>query len=173
MNCIERSSACVAAESKVFEVLKSQGIEYTNYPHNPVLTCADKIDVEIPAPAVKNLFLKDNKGGFWLIAALEETQISLKNVAKILRVGSLRFADEKALTEHLGVKAGAVTIFGLINDAQKKVTPIIDASILQSEKTRFHPLHNEATTVIASKDLVKFVQCLGREFKILTPKELT
>jgi len=170
MNTVSSNSD---ASAKLFALFESLKIEYRNYPHEPVMTCAAMKDLEIPAPLTKSLFLKDKKGKFWLIAALQDTKIELNTVAKVLNVGSLRFADETLLMKYLGVKPGAVTIFGLINDTEKMVNPIIDAEILKGEKTSFHPLHNEATTVIASKDLIKFIEGVGRQYRILTRKELS
>ena len=158
---------------KLFTRLELLNIPYQNYPHNPVMTCADKIDVEIPAPHTKNLFLKDDKGKFWLISALDDTRIELTTVAKVLQVKKLRFGSEESLMEHLGVKPGAVTMFALINDEQNAVRPLIDERIFQHEKTCFHPLHNEATTVIASQDLLRFIIGLGREYKVLKQQELS
>lgn len=155
-----------AQQQKLFDFFDTLGIKHTTYHHNPVFTCDEAMSVTIPAPATKNLFLKDDKKRLWLISALQATKIDLKAVAKALDAKGLRFADAQLLNEHLGVEPGSVTFFALINDAQKKVFPVLDKKILEHEVTCFHPLKNDATTVIAAKDLIKFVQALGREYKI-------
>lgn len=163
----------VEIESKLFTMFQTFGIAYQNFPHKAVLTCEDQKDIELPAPHMKNLFLKDDKGKYWLVAALDDTRVDLKTVAKTLQVKSLRFGSPESLKEHLGVMPGAVTVFALINDEQKKVYPLLDEKIFQHEMAGFHPLHNEATTVIASKDLLLLIKSLGREYRVLTQKELS
>lgn len=154
-------------QKQLFDYFDSLGIAHTTYHHNPVFTCDEEINVEIPAPPTKNLFLKDDKKRLWLISALQATKIDLKAVAKALDAKGLRFAQPELLREHLGVEPGSVTFFALINDQQKKVFPILDKKIFANDATCFHPLKNDATTVIASKDLIKFVEALGREYKVI------
>jgi Ala-tRNA(Pro) deacylase len=153
-------------QQKLFDFFDSLKIGYQTYYHNPVFTCQEKVDVEIPAPSTKNLFLKDDKKSFWLISALQETKIDLKLVAKVFDAKGLRFAQAELLREYLGVEPGSVTFFALMNDKEKRVFPILDRKIFDAELVGFHPLKNDATTVIASKDLIKFIESLGREYRI-------
>ena len=155
------------AQQKLFDFFDSLGIKHQTYHHNPVFTCAEEVGIEIPAPPTKNLFLKDDKKRLWLISALQETKIDLKAVAKALDAKGLRFAQPELLLEHLGVEPGSVTFFALINDVEKKVFPILDKKVLEHEVACFHPLKNDATTVIASKDLIKFVEGLSRDCKVI------
>ena len=56
--------------------------------------------------------------------------------------------------EVLGVPAGSVTPFALINDKARRVTVILDADMMRHERLNYHPLENTATTNIAREDLV-------------------
>ena len=67
------------------------------------------------------------------------------------------------LQEVLGLTPGSVTPFGLINDAQRRVTVILDEEMLESEWMNVHPLRNAASTTIRSADLLRFVRALGYE----------
>lgn len=154
-------------QQKLFDFFDALGIKHQTYHHKPVFTCEESMDVEIPAPGTKNLFLKDDKKQFWIISALQKTKIDLKAVAKTLDTKGLRFAQPELLREYLGVEPGSVTIYALINDVTKKVFPILDQKIFDAEVTCFHPLKNDATTVIASRDLIKFIEALGREYQLL------
>jgi Ala-tRNA(Pro) deacylase len=156
--------ATVTHAQRLFAAFDAASIKYQNIEHKPVLTCEDQKSIEIPAPHTKNLFLKDKGGKFWLVAALDDTNIQLKTLASKLNVRELRFGNPESLMEHLGVKPGAVSIFALINDEKRSVSPVVDERIFEHENTAFHPLHNEATTVIASKDLIKFFDHLRREY---------
>jgi Ala-tRNA(Pro) deacylase len=154
-------------QKKLFDFLDNAGITHTTYRHNPVFTCDDPYDVEIPAPHTKNLFLKDDKKRLWLISALQSTKIDLKVLSKKLDAKGLRFAQPELLREHLGVEPGSVTWFALINDATHAVYPILDQRLFDDQLTCFHPLRNDATTIIASQDLMTFVEALGREYQII------
>jgi len=67
----------------------------------------------------------------------------------------------------LGVPAGSVTPFAVINDAARRVTVILDADMMRNERLNFHPLENTATTNIAREDLLKFIRACGHEPRIV------
>jgi len=61
----------------------------------------------------------------------------------------------------LGVAPGAVTPFGAINDRDRRVTVVLDASLMQHAVINAHPLVNTMTTSIGRDDLVKFLEATG------------
>ncbi|MNU03137.1 Prolyl-tRNA editing protein ProX [compost metagenome] len=69
--------------------------------------------------------------------------------------------------EYLGVIPGAVTAFGVINDAGRKVKLILDDDLMQNDIINAHPLRNDATTSIAAGDLLRFVEATGHEPLVL------
>jgi Ala-tRNA(Pro) deacylase len=69
--------------------------------------------------------------------------------------------------EALGVPAGSVTPFALINDIAQRVTVILDADMMRHERLNYHPLENTATTNIARDDLLRFIRSCGHEPRIL------
>ena len=77
------------------------------------------------AKFAKNLFLYDqkNKARMWLICAAHDTEISMKALEKQWKVasGKLRGGSADLLFNTLGVKAGSVNLFSIINDVDKKV----------------------------------------------------
>lgn len=159
-------------QKKLFEFFDALGIKHQTYHHNPLFTCDDVCTVEVPAPHTKNLFLKDDKKRIWLVSALQSTKIDLKALAKKLDAKGLRFAQPELLQEYLGVEPGSVTWFALINDEHKVVNPILDQSLFDADVTCFHPLKNDATTVIASQDLITFVEALGHSYQIIDFKHI-
>ena len=44
---------------------------------------------------------------------------------------------------------------------------ILDKEMMENKLLNFHPLVNTATTTIASKDLVKFLEHCNQEFEII------
>lgn len=150
-------------QKRLFNFFDELGIQYMTLHHQPLFTCADKPDFEFPAPETKNLFLKDDKKKLWLVSALQSTVIDLKKLRNLLQAPGLRFAQPELLKQYLGVEPGSVTWFALINDCGRCVHPILDKNILQHELTMFHPLKNDATTVIASSDALTFARALTYE----------
>ena len=126
---------------------------------------------EIPGGHCKNLFLKDDKGSIYLIVCLEDAKVDLK--AAPARIGSRRltFGKPDLLMEVLGVEPGSVTPFGLINDTQARATVILDKSMMDEEWLNYHPLRNDATTTIRSKDLLAFIRATGHEPRIVGVSE--
>jgi Ala-tRNA(Pro) deacylase len=119
---------------------------------------------EIPGGHTKNLFVKDKKGRLFLLVLGEETVIDLKRVhEKIGARGRVSFGSAELLEEVWGVKPGAVTPFGAINDKDGRVSVVLDEAMMRHERLNFHPLVNTRTTGLASADLVKFLRATGHE----------
>ena len=150
--------------------LDELGIEVTTVTHPPLMTVADSQHLrgEIPGGHTKNLFLKDKKDSYFLLTVDEEAVVDLKTVHKVVGAASrLSFGRPEALMELLGVKPGAVTVFGAINDTQHKVQIILDAGLMENAIVNGHPLTNEATTSIAREDLVRFLEATGHGATVL------
>jgi Ala-tRNA(Pro) deacylase len=77
------------------------------------------------------------------------------------------------LSEVLGVEAGSVTPFAVMNDVTSKVRLVLDAEMLALEPLNFHPLRNDRTTAITAPDLLKFVRASEHEPVILSLPERT
>jgi Ala-tRNA(Pro) deacylase len=157
----------------LFEKLKKLGIEATTYLHEPLYTVeqAFKIAESIPGGQVKNLFLKDNKNNLYLIVAMHDTEIDLKSLSKFLDAPQLRFASADLLKGYLGVLPGSVTPFGLIFDKDQKVAVLLDSQLFNQSILGFHPLENNATTIITPHDLLIFITSCGNNFMIINFNE--
>ena len=65
----------------------------------------------LPGGHCKSLFLKDKKGGLWLVVVLEERRVDLKRLADALGAPRFSFGSAELLHEVLGVRPGSVTPF--------------------------------------------------------------
>jgi Ala-tRNA(Pro) deacylase len=129
---------------------------------------------EIAGAHTKNLFLKDKKGALFLVVAEEGAAIDLKRLhTRIGAAGRLSFGKAEELHETLGVAPGAVTVFGLINDRDRRVSVVLDAGLMASATVNFHPLVNTATTTIAVADLIVFVGATGHDPLVVALDERT
>lgn len=154
-------------EEKLYELLDSLGIKYVRYEHKPVYTVeeADNLDIDIPGQHCKNLFLRNKKGNIhYLVLADSKKYIDLKALSKEIGSSGLSFASEERLKKYLGLKTGAVSPFGLINDVEKQVIVLIDKGLTDKDLVNFHPNVNTATIGLSYKDLEKFIKWHGNKY---------
>jgi Ala-tRNA(Pro) deacylase len=156
-------TASPASEHDLMTRLAGLGIETTTMRHAAMHTVEESRQIrgDLPGGHCKSLFLKDKKSQIWLVVALEDRKIDLKELPKRIGSGRLSFGKPELLLEVLGVHPGSVTPFALINDPDHQVNVVLDADMLQHEPLNYHPLHNEATTAISAADLKRFIEATG------------
>jgi Ala-tRNA(Pro) deacylase len=150
--------------------LEKNGIETTTIRHPALHTVAESQQLrgEIDGGHTKNLFLKDKKGSYFLVTALEDAEIDLKKIHTLIGAsGRVSFGKPEQLMELLGVVPGSVTVFGAINDTGHNVSIVLDSDLMEHEVINGHPLTNEATTTIRREDLLRFLKLTGHEPAIL------
>ena len=164
------SEARPKTAEELFRFLDTLGIEHKTTRHQPVFTVAESVALrdEIPGGHTKNLFLKDKKDNYFLLTVEEHATVDLKTVHQIIGAASkVSFGKPEKLMEYLGVIPGAVTAFGAINDTEGKVKIILDETLMAFETVNCHPLSNDQTTSIASKDMLRFMEATGHEPLVL------
>lgn len=145
------------------------GIPATTHDHPAVFTVEEARQhcAHMPGCHCKSLFLKDKKGGVWLVVARDEARVDLKALARRLGVGNVSFGKPDLLAEVLGVIPGAVTPFGLINDGARRVRVVLESRMMDAALVNYHPLSNDATTAIAPVDLIRFIEATGHTHQTL------
>lgn len=161
-----------ATREQLFDYLSSLGIAHQTVAHSAVFTVAESDAIHkhdlLPGGHTKNLFLKDKKGRVFLVVALNNADIDLKQLHKLIGgSGRLSFGKPELLFELLGVQPGSVTPLALINDTQQRVTVILDEAMMTHDKLNYHPLENTATTNIGREDFLCFIRSCGHEPKIV------
>ena len=167
-NEIGRRAPLVTPEA-LFRRLDELGIETETRRHQPLFTVEQSRARRgaIAGGHCKCLFLTDKKRGLWLVVANEDREIDLKALARHLGAGRFSFAKPALLMEALGVEPGAVTPFALINDKGGRVKVVLDKEMMAADLLNYHPLTNEATTTIATKDLLRFMAATGHDPEIV------
>jgi Ala-tRNA(Pro) deacylase len=158
-----------ASRSDLFKRLDELGIVTTTVDHPAVFTVAESTGLErsLPGGHTKNLFLKDAKDRLFLVTAKSTTPIDLKSLHKTLGCARLSFGKPELLMQVLGIPAGSVTAFSLINDRDHRVNVVIDADLMRHDTINCHPLVNTATTNISRDDLLKFIRACGHDPQIV------
>ncbi|WP_265516232.1 prolyl-tRNA synthetase associated domain-containing protein [Nitratireductor luteus] len=155
---------------ELFTFLRELGIDTATREHPPLFTVDESQSLRgsIPGAHTKNLFLKDKKGRYFLVTVEERAVVDLKTIHHTIGAsGRVSFGKEDALMELLGVTPGSVTLFGLVNDLDRKVTFVLDEPLTEEQIINGHPLHNAATTSIGKDDLFRFLEATGHEPLVL------
>jgi len=154
---------------QLFAYLDGLGIAHATVKHPPVFTVdqAARLRGQVAGGHTKNLFLRDKKYELYLVVALEDAEIELKGLHRLLGAsGRFSFGSSDLLREVWGVEPGSVTPFGAINDKDGRVTVVLDAAMMEHETLNYHPLDNTMTTSIKREDLIKFLESTGHTPRI-------
>lgn len=149
---------------KVLTRLDNLNIDYQLIKHKPVYTISEinqinEIDISF---ILKNLFLTDDKKQhYYLVLLKNDQQLDLKKLRKVLKSRRLTFASEEDLNKYLGLKKGAASPLGILNDHDKIVDVIIDKEIEKMIKIGIHPNINTATIYLSFTDLLKVIESNG------------
>jgi len=157
-----------ATPDDLFAFLDRLGIAHSTVTHAPLFTVeqSQALRGAIAGGHTKNLFLKDKKDAVFLVVAPEEGNVDLKTLHHKLGAGRFSFGSADLMLELLGVSPGAVTAFGVINDAARRVTVVLDTGLMENATINCHPLVNTMTTSIARDDLLKFFHATGHTPRI-------
>jgi Ala-tRNA(Pro) deacylase len=153
-----------ATPDELFAYLDSLGIPHKSISHPPLFTVEEgqALGRRVSGAHTKNLFLRDKKGAPFLVVALEDANIALKSLHRLLGAsGRFSFGSAELMRELLGVEPGSVTPFAAINDTGLRVTVVLDAAMMAHEVLNFHPLRNTGTTTISRQGLLKFLEATG------------
>ncbi len=153
---------------KVYEILERLEITCVRHQHPPVFTVeqAEKHWKNITGAHCKNLFLRNKKGNHHYLVILEASkQAELRTLTKRLGEDRLSFASPERLMRFLGLEAGSVSPFGLINDRQKQVKVIVDSGLKEADLVNFHPNINTETVGITYFDFEKFLSWTGHNVR--------
>ncbi len=154
----------------VLEVLDKLEIPYELHEHKPLPTIDIAMEVwkKIDSTHCKNLFFRNHKGNRHYMVILESNQkLDIHDLEKRLKQGKISFASQKRMDKYLGVKAGSVSPFGLINDKENHVHLFMDQNLLKATKISFHPNINTASVVISFNDFVRFLDWVGNSYEFL------
>jgi Ala-tRNA(Pro) deacylase len=156
-------------DSRLKTYLDERGISYVEHEHEEVFTVKESRELkrDIPGLHCKCLFLKSDRGDFYLVGLPAEKRLDVFSLRKRLRVRKLHFGKESDLLKKLKLKPGSVSIFGLINNKERDVRFILDKEVWDAEIVGFHPNVNTATLEIKHGDLKKYFNSLENDKEVL------
>lgn len=155
----------------IYNYLKEKNIRHEITEHEAVYNMEEMSLIELPYPEAdgKNLFVRDDKKrNYYLITVRGDKRVNLKEFRKKNQTRALSFATEEDLESILGLKAGSVSPFGLLNDDERKVWFFIDKSFFENRHLiGVHPNENTATVWLKAEDLVELIKDHGNEVSIV------
>ena len=154
-------------DPKLKTYFETHNIEYDEHKHKAVFTVEESRELkkDIPGLTAKCLFLKSDKGDFYLVGMSAEKRLDIRALQEKLEVKKLRFASPEELKSNLDLTPGSVSIFGMINSSS--VIFILDKDIWSAEQSGFHPNINTSTLVIDHENLEKFYNSLPNNKMVL------
>ena len=148
----------------IYNILKEMNIDYSVTEHKPVYTIEEMNDLgmENIDHVIKNLFIRDDKKkNYYLVLVQKDKTVNLNKLKETINSRRLSFASEEDLEKYLGLKKGAVSPLGIVNDENKFVKVIIDRDIRNLEFIGVHPMENTSTVWINVEDLQKLIKSNG------------
>ncbi|HUB92413.1 MAG TPA: prolyl-tRNA synthetase associated domain-containing protein [Candidatus Saccharimonadales bacterium] len=147
--------------------LEKLGISYKEYGHKPVFTVDEAafLKNEIPGMHTKNLFLKDDRGNFYLVCIAAEKRLDMKALRKRLGAGKLQFATPEEMKAELNLTPGSVSLFGIIYS--KRTRLLLDKDIWDAAIVSFHANINTETLELRHEGLEKFYNSLRNAKEIM------
>mgnify|MGYP003295341317 CR=1 FL=1 len=155
-------------EVKTF--LEEKKIPFEWVEHKAVFTIEEmeELGLESMDEIAKNLFLRDQKGKrHFLVVVKGLKQVNLKELGEKLGT-KLSFASEERLEKYLGLKKGAVTPLGILNDENCAVEVYMDEDLCKQEKIGVHPNDNTASVYLSPADLLNIIKEHGNSLEVLS-----
>lgn len=158
-------------KQQVYAFLNENRIPHEITEHTAVYNMEELARVDLPYPDrdAKNLFVRDDKRrSYYLITVRGDKRVNLKEFRRRQGTKPLTFASPEELQDMLGLIPGAVTPFGLLNDAECKVHFYIDRDFWEgSGVIGVHPNDNTATVWLKAEDLAGLLRAHGTPVDIV------
>ncbi len=158
-----------ARELRTYAYLDRLGIPYVRVDHAPADTMelCREIDAILGAPICKNLLLCNRQGtAFYLLMMPGDKVFKTKELSAQIGSARLSFASPEKMSELLDVLPGSLSVMGLINDIEHRVTLLVDEDILKDGFVGCHPCVNTSSLRIAKEDLFeRFLPSLGYAYQ--------
>ena len=156
-------------KEELYQYLTSKNIPYEKTEHKAVYNMEELGELALPYPEwdAKNLFVRDDKKqNYYLITVQGDKRVDLKEFRRQHGLRHLSFASPEDLSEIMELVPGAVSPFGILNDAEHRVHFYLDAAF-RGNPIGVHPNDNTATVWLQADALMQLVLEHGNEGKFV------
>ena len=171
----------IPKEERCYDLLDRLGITYTrvDHEHADTIEACKEIEKLLGCEICKNLFLTNRQmTEVWLLLMPGEKPFKTKLLSKQIGSARLSFASPEQMLRYLDITPGSVSVLGLMNDSEKKVSLLIDRDLLGQESIGMHPCINTSSLRVKTADLTeKLLPAMEHEPTIVdlpwNPEEFT
>ena len=161
-------------EIRTYDYLDALGISYQRTDHGRAdnMEACNEIDAVLGVIICKNLFLCNRqKTAFYLLMMPGDKKFKTKELSAQINSARLSFAEPADMLRYLDIEPGAVSIMGLMNDRNHKVSLLIDEDVLEGEYIGCHPCVCTSSLRIRTKDITDvFLKSTGHQYKTVQLK---
>lgn len=158
-------------EIAVYDLLDRLAVPYERLDHEALYTieACHEADALLGVSMCKNLFLcNQNKTAFYLLLMPGEKRFQTKAFSRLIGSSRLSFAPEEYMESLLGLTPGSVTVLGLMNDTERRVTLYIDREVLDEPYMGCHPCINTSSLKIRTADLIEAIlPAMGHSYNVV------
>ena len=158
------------AYQKLLDELQKLDIKYEMVNH-PAAKTTEEADAYIAGKIgvrTKSMFLKDKKKNFYLVIMDDAKRMDFKEFQELTGTKRISMAHDSDIEDQLGLEAGIVSPFGIMNNAVHNVQIYFDQDMLDENiPLTFHPNINTHTIFLSAADLMKFIKAQGFEYQII------
>ncbi len=145
-------------EMAVYDLLDELQIHYDRVDHAAAMTMEDCREAEqvLGTSMCKNLFLCDrHQTQFYLLMMPGSKKFVTRDLCREIQAPRLSFAGEEHMAEFLHIYPGAVSIMGLMNDAENHVQLLMDREVAESDFLGCHPCVNTASIKLRTAEVLE------------------
>ena len=163
----ENTEGRLPRELRVYDFLDRLGIGYVRVDHEPATTmeACEAVDRALGTLMCKNLFLCNRqKTKFYLLLMPGDKKFKTKELSSQIGSARLSFAEADDMLKYLDIEPGAVSVMGLMNDAEHEVQLLVDEDVEKGEYLGCHPCVCTSSLKIRTADILeKFLPAVGHQ----------
>lgn len=161
----------LAKEIRVYDLLDSLNITYQQVDHEAAMTmeaCA-AVDEALGTAMCKNLLLCNRQcTQFYLLLIPGDKPFKTSALSKQIGSSRLSFAAGEYMEQFLDITPGSLSVLGLMNDKDNRVTLLIDKEVLSGEYIGVHPCVNTSSLRLKTADLLdQIIPAMGHPITVV------
>lgn len=155
----------------IYDFLEKRSVSYDATEHEAAYNMEEIATLPLSHvdAVAKNLFVcDDKKRNYYLITVMGNKKVNLNALRHAYGLRRLSLTTAVELADILGLTPGSVSPFGLLNDTERRVHFLIDASFFNPPSIiGVHPNDNTATVMLNTEDLVRLVREHGNTVTVI------
>ena len=163
------ADARIEKEERCYTLLDGLGVEYWRVDHDYADHIDDCHEVEkvLGCEICKNLLLTNRQQTeLYLLLLPGDKPFKTKVLSKQIGTARLSFGTPEQMLSALDITPGSVSVLGLMNDKDGRVSLLIDRDLLKEEFFGCHPCINSSSLKIRTSDVTdKIIPAMHHEIR--------